>query len=241
MCRRGATSLEVTPPLRLQTASWRSLLLPHFLKAEHNTALNRWSDVRINVHGRLDVAVSQTFLNHYRCDPALQEVGCVRVAQTFEGYPGENIVARKVSCPSCKAKTRTFCLLPRNFKCADLIRDFCGYLAQVKSVTVSDVKALPKQFLELLGNHKKNVWKPRFISQTSLSWCSQVRISQSTFFQKSCKGEKCWSPEIRSNRLLEERVGRGAQLVWTKLWELPCEFSLPRSTKHNHRKVPTFF
>lgn len=60
---------------------------------------------------------------------------------------GENIVARKVSCPSCKAKTRTFRLLPRNFKCADLICDFCGYLAQVKSVTVSDVDALPKTIL----------------------------------------------------------------------------------------------
>jgi hypothetical protein len=37
--------------------------------------------------------------------------------------------------------------LPSNFKCADVICDFCGYLGQVKSVTVKDVNAMPKTIL----------------------------------------------------------------------------------------------
>lgn len=45
-------------------------------------------------------------------------------------------------------------LLPTNFKCADLICDFCGYLAQVKSVTASDLSKLPKTILGA-------AWKPQ--------------------------------------------------------------------------------
>ena len=57
---------------------------------------------------------------------------------------GERAVAANVTCPGCKKDERTFRLLPANFKCADLVCDFCGYLAQVKSVTVSDTNALPR-------------------------------------------------------------------------------------------------
>jgi len=60
---------------------------------------------------------------------------------------GENYVAKNVSCPSCKRTERSLRLLPTNFKCADLICDFCGYLAQVKSVSVSDISVIPKQIL----------------------------------------------------------------------------------------------
>jgi len=63
------------------------------------------------------------------------------------GEFGENLVAQKVLCPGCKARERTLRLLPTNFKCADLICDFCGYLAQVKSVTSTDLKKLPKTIL----------------------------------------------------------------------------------------------
>lgn len=70
------------------------------------------------------------------------------------GNFGEEFVAKNVSCPSCKSSGKTLKLLPTNFKCADLICDFCGYLAQVKSVTVSDVDVLPKQILGA-------AWKPQ--------------------------------------------------------------------------------
>jgi hypothetical protein len=58
---------------------------------------------------------------------------------------GENFVSKNVNCPSCKRVERSLRLLPTNFKCADLICDFCGYLAQVKSVSVNDISVLPKQ------------------------------------------------------------------------------------------------
>ena len=58
---------------------------------------------------------------------------------------GENFVSKNVNCPSCKRVERSLRLLPTNFKCADLICDFCGYLAQVKSVSVNDISILPKQ------------------------------------------------------------------------------------------------
>ena len=58
------------------------------------------------------------------------------------GNWGEKLVARKCSCPKCK-KERTLKTLPLNFKCADIVCDFCGYLAQVKSRTVKDVDTLP--------------------------------------------------------------------------------------------------
>ena len=60
---------------------------------------------------------------------------------------GENFISKNVDCPSCKRTERSLRLLPTNFKCADLICDFCGYLAQVKSVTVNDVQILPKTIL----------------------------------------------------------------------------------------------
>jgi hypothetical protein len=37
--------------------------------------------------------------------------------------------------------------LPNNFKCADVICDFCGYLGQVKAARVNDVSILPKSVL----------------------------------------------------------------------------------------------
>lgn len=38
-------------------------------------------------------------------------------------------------------------LLPPNFKCADLICDFCGFVAQVKAMNVKDTSQLPKSVL----------------------------------------------------------------------------------------------
>lgn len=59
------------------------------------------------------------------------------------GAWGEERVAKACACPRCKRR-KTLKRLPTNFKCADLICDFCGFLAQVKTSTVIDVSALPK-------------------------------------------------------------------------------------------------
>lgn len=62
------------------------------------------------------------------------------------GAFGEKIVAKLCDCPRCK-RPRTLKRLPPNFKCADLICDFCGFLAQVKASTSSDAATLPKSIL----------------------------------------------------------------------------------------------
>lgn len=59
------------------------------------------------------------------------------------GIFGETVVAKSCTCPRCK-RCKTLVRLPPNFKCADLICDFCGYLAQVKASTAKDVGVLPK-------------------------------------------------------------------------------------------------
>ncbi len=62
------------------------------------------------------------------------------------GAWGEQLVAKSCSCPKCK-RSKTLKLLPPNFKCADLICDFCGFLGQVKAMTVPAVSPLPNQIL----------------------------------------------------------------------------------------------
>jgi hypothetical protein len=63
------------------------------------------------------------------------------------GAFGEERVARDCACPRCK-RTKTLVRLPPNFNCADVICDFCGYLAQVKtSTSTTDVATLPKKLL----------------------------------------------------------------------------------------------
>ena len=59
------------------------------------------------------------------------------------GDKGEAIVRKNFDCFKCKRR-KTLRPLVRNFKCADLICDFCGYLAQVKTNMVSDIDKLPK-------------------------------------------------------------------------------------------------
>ncbi len=67
-------------------------------------------------------------------------------AKQVLGTWGEQLVAKSCDCPKCK-RAKTLKLLPPNFKCADLICDFCGFLAQVKAMNVQAVSPLPKQVL----------------------------------------------------------------------------------------------
>lgn len=62
------------------------------------------------------------------------------------GESGEKLVASKCACPKCK-RSKTLRRLPANFKCADLICDFCGFLAQVKACTVDDPAIPPDTIL----------------------------------------------------------------------------------------------
>ncbi|MFO1248524.1 MAG: DpnI domain-containing protein [Alphaproteobacteria bacterium] len=62
------------------------------------------------------------------------------------GVFGEQKVVQNCACPKCKRK-KTLVRLPANFKCADVICDFCGYLAQVKASSVKDVALIPKTVL----------------------------------------------------------------------------------------------
>lgn len=62
------------------------------------------------------------------------------------GLFGETKVVRECACPRCK-RSKALVRLPSNFKCADVICDFCGYLAQVKAMTVRNVCELPDNVL----------------------------------------------------------------------------------------------
>lgn len=62
------------------------------------------------------------------------------------GTLGETLVVKKCSCPSCK-RVKTLKRLPTNYKCADVICDFCGFVAQVKTRSTNEVTKLPRQVL----------------------------------------------------------------------------------------------
>jgi type II restriction enzyme len=62
------------------------------------------------------------------------------------GDRGEALVRRHFACLKCK-RTGTLKPLIKNFKCADIICDFCGYLAQVKTNRVNDINTFPKSIL----------------------------------------------------------------------------------------------
>ncbi len=62
------------------------------------------------------------------------------------GAYGEACVTRECACPKCK-RNRSLVRLPNNFKCADVICDFCGYLAQVKASTTANIDKIPPTVL----------------------------------------------------------------------------------------------
>ena len=70
------------------------------------------------------------------------------------GEQGEKLIAKKCVCPKCKNKKTLKRLGIKNFKCADIICDFCGYLAQVKTSRVTNVNNIPNTILGA-------AWKPQ--------------------------------------------------------------------------------
>ena len=70
----------------------------------------------------------------------------MRTSKQKTGDFGEDLIQKTYDCPKCK-REKTLKKLPLNFKCADIICDFCGYLAQVKTKNVKDINVFPKQIL----------------------------------------------------------------------------------------------
>ena len=62
------------------------------------------------------------------------------------GVFGEMRVVKDCLCPRCK-RAKTLKRLPTNFKCADVICDFCGYIAQVKTSTSAGIESIPSAVL----------------------------------------------------------------------------------------------
>jgi hypothetical protein len=62
------------------------------------------------------------------------------------GQQGEELVVKNCNCPRCK-RPRTLRRLPTNFKCADIVCDFCGYLAQVKARRSETIDSVPQTTL----------------------------------------------------------------------------------------------
>lgn len=54
--------------------------LPSFDKVAHRFFLHSRSDVGVNIHGRIDVAVTESFLNNFWISAIFHEHGCVTVA-----------------------------------------------------------------------------------------------------------------------------------------------------------------
>lgn len=85
------------------------------------------------------------------------------------GESGELLVVRECACPKCK-RGRTLRRLPVNFKCADVICDFCGYLAQVKTSRSEKIERPPKTILGAAWQVQKDrmdsgIYFPLFIVQ----------------------------------------------------------------------------
>ena len=77
-----------------------------------------------------------------------------RTTRQETGDFGENLIIKKFNkCPKCK-NNRTLRKLPNSFKCADIIFDFCGYLAQIKTKNTKNLDNIPK---EINGA----AWKPQ--------------------------------------------------------------------------------
>jgi hypothetical protein len=85
------------------------------------------------------------------------------------GKHGEALVCTHCACPRCKRK-KTLKRLPPNFKCADVICDFCGYLAQVKARRTKQIDLLPKTILGAAWSVQKErmdagIYFPLFLVQ----------------------------------------------------------------------------
>lgn len=115
------------------------------------------------------------------------------------GEAGELLVAKHARCPGCKRTERTLKVLPTNFKCADLICEFCGYLAQVKSKSING--ALPAY---VTGKILGAAWGPQRDRMTAGTYFSLyiVLVSDSGmggiyFLSRDLQTEAMFTPRNR--------------------------------------------
>ena len=93
----------------------------------------------------------------------------MKTSKQILGNKGERLVVKYCDCPRCK-RAKTLKLLPPNFKCADIICDFCGYLAQVKTANIPDINKLPNTVIGAawkVQEERKNsgIYIPLFLVQ----------------------------------------------------------------------------
>ena len=135
----------------------------------------------------------------------------MKTAKQQLGDFGENLIQKKFNCPKCK-RSKTLKKLPPNFKCADIICDFCGYLAQVKTHNVKDISQFPKRVLGAAWDHKKKGWMQGYIFLCMLFLNVRKNI-QSFIFRQTFKQRKCLLKENHYLVLQKEQDGRGIILM----------------------------
>jgi hypothetical protein len=97
----------------------------------------------------------------------------VATARQLLGSFGEQRVVQECQCPRCK-RNRSLVRLPNNFRCADIICDFCGYLAQVKCARVRTIDFVPNEILGAAWGPqqermKSGIYFPLFVVLTNMA------------------------------------------------------------------------
>lgn len=137
------------------------------------------------------------------------------------GAFGEQRVVKECACPRCK-QIRTLARLPNNFKCADVICDFCGYLAQVKAARVRNIETVPNTVLGAAWGPQKDrmaaaIYFPLFlvlkgVSDYSIFYLSADLQVPSMFEPRAPLSEKArragWQGFVYNLRLVRDRFVR---------------------------------
>ena len=120
---------------------------------------------------------------------------CMPTEKQKLGDLGEKLVAKHVACPSCK-RDHSLKLLPKNFKCADLICGFCGYLAQVKTSSSKDPSNIPDTILGAARGR---------LSKAGISFCNPNSIGWLAGPKRGIAPESFQSPTNRISRPRSKR------------------------------------
>lgn len=109
------------------------------------------------------------------------------------GEWGEKKVIRLCTCPNCK-KPGTLKQLPLNFKCADIICDFCGYLAQVKTSSQDSIENIPDRILGAAWSVQKERMDSSIYFPLFLVVFKSVRVFSIFYLSKDLQNEAMFIP-----------------------------------------------
>jgi len=84
--------------------------------------------------------------------------------------------------------------LPPNFKCADIICDFCGYLAQVKTSSQESIDSIPDQILGAAWNVQKERMDSSIYFPLFLVLFKSVREFSIFYLSKDLQNETMFIP-----------------------------------------------